>query len=368
MLTTGSKFFFGLAAAALVAGAVYWGTSNLEFLGVIVLLSLAIAAAFLGAVIVAFRDADLDAPAVEATSAADSEGVPAGRALVTPSIWPIVGGFGVALTTIGIVYDRRWFVAGILVLVAVTLEWAVLAWADRASSDPAYNASLRARLMHPLELPIIGVLCVGLVIFGFSRVMLSLPKSAAVVVFICLGALVLLVAVLIATRKRVNKSFIAVALVIGGVAVLAGGVAGATKGEREFEQHTSQIFDPNNKTTNKVANKAAVFATVRANSTALDPNSLTIPRSLAVNLLFENDDSAPRNFIVEAGSVPKTDASGKQVTDANGNVVTEPVTYHTDVFGNGKAQILTVTMPTPGTFTFRSQGGSGELTGTIVVP
>ena len=54
--------------------------------------------------------------------------------------------------------------------------------------------------------------------------------------------------------------------------------------------------------------------------------------------------------------------------DANGNVIQEPVTYHTDVIGNGKAQILTVTMPYPGTYTFRSQGGSGELVGKIVVP
>jgi hypothetical protein len=368
MITIGAKFFFGLATLALFAAGFYWWSSHLEFFGVIVLLSFAVASAFLGGMIMAFRDADAAAPAIEATSPADAEGISTSRPLVSPSIWPIVGGFGAVLTAIGLIYDRRWFVGGLLVLVATTVEWAVQAWSDRASDDPAYNSQIRGRLMHPLEFPVLGALSVIVVIFGFSRVMLAIPKDAAIVVFICIGALVLLVATLLASRHRVSSSVIALALVVGGVGVLAGGVAGATKGERTFEHHTSEVFDPNKKTSNQVANKASVFALVEATSSGLNPDSLTIPRSTPSNLLFENKDSAPRNLVVEAGTQPKTDANGKQVKDANGNVIQEPVTYHTDVIGNGKAQILTVTMPYPGTYTFRSQGGSGELVGKIVVP
>ena len=48
MFTTGSKFFFGLAAAAIAAGVVYWVGTDLEFFGVIVLFSLGAVAAFPG--------------------------------------------------------------------------------------------------------------------------------------------------------------------------------------------------------------------------------------------------------------------------------------------------------------------------------
>src|SRR5215813_7267651 len=109
MFTFGSKFFFGLAAVAAVAGFIYWVNTNLEFFGTIVLLSLAAVAAFLGGVTIAFR-------AVEALSGADAEGFSRGPR-VSPSIWPIVGAFGAGLMVIGLVYDRRWFIAGLLIIV-----------------------------------------------------------------------------------------------------------------------------------------------------------------------------------------------------------------------------------------------------------
>src|SRR5947207_9755953 len=127
MFTIGSKFFFGLAAAAAVAGVAYWVDTGLEFFGVIVLISLAAVAAFLGTVIVAFRDADVAVPVVEAASPVDAEGVSRGPR-VSPSMWPLIGAFGAGLVVIGLVYDRRWFVGGILVLVATTIEWVVQAW------------------------------------------------------------------------------------------------------------------------------------------------------------------------------------------------------------------------------------------------
>ena len=45
------------------------------------------------------------------------------------------------------------FVFGIIALLATTVEWMVQAWSERASADSSYNASLRGRLAHPLELP-----------------------------------------------------------------------------------------------------------------------------------------------------------------------------------------------------------------------
>jgi hypothetical protein len=369
MFTFGSKFFFGLAAVAAVAGGIYWVNTNLEFFGTIVLLSLAAVAAFLGAITIAFRDAEIDAPAVEALSGADAEGLTRGPR-VSPSVWPIVGAFGAGLVVIGLVYDRRWFIAGLIVIAATIIEWMVQAWADRASDDPAYNATLRGRILHPLEFPILGALGVGLVIFGFSRLMLAIPKSAAIGAFIGLGALVLVIAALLSAPRRLSGAVAAVVLVLGGVGILTAGVVSAATGERNALRHPEEETGPTKKTSNKVADKANALAQIVVDPSGMTPMQLTIPRSAAVNLLFDNEDNVPRQLVVTGGQQPKLDASGQQVKDANGNVITVPIEFRTDYIGKGKTAILTVTMPLPGQFTFRTQTGDnlGVTEGKVTVP
>ena len=96
-----------------------------------------------------------------------------------------------ALLVLGLVFDRWMVWAGAVragrrhrrvdgaVLVGPGLR--------RRRVQPRRSAS---RLMQPFEFPILGALAVGLVVFGFSRVMLSLTKNAAVVVFIVVARLV----------------------------------------------------------------------------------------------------------------------------------------------------------------------------------
>ena len=369
MFTTGSKLYFGIAAMAFVAGVVYWVGTDLEFLGTIVLFSVAVVATFLGAVIVAFRDADIGAAAVEAASAADAEGYGRGPR-VSPSIWPIVGAFGVGLVAIGLVYDRRWFLGGIVVLVATTIEWAVQAWSDRASDDPEYNRRIRGRLMHPLEFPILGAVAIGLVIFGFSRIMLAIPKGAAVGVFIGLGAIVLVVGVLLSRPRKVPGALLATVLVLGAGGILTAGIVGAARGERGELVHHEEEVGPDKKTSNAVGDKSSVAATITVSTGDTSLPQLTIPRSAASNLLFVNETDVPRQLVVHAGTEPKTDEKGQPVKDANGNVITVPITFHTDYIGTGKSQVLTVTMPTPGEFDYGAQAGDNVdvIGGKVVVP
>jgi hypothetical protein len=369
MFTTGSKLYFGIAAAAFVAGIAYLYSTDLEFLGTIVLFSLAVVATFLGSVIVAFRDADVAAPTVEAASAVDAEGYGRGPR-VSPSIWPVVGAFGVGLVAIGLVYDRRWFVGGIVVLVATTVEWAVQAWSDRASDDPEYNHRVRGRLMHPLEFPILGALAVGLVIFGFSRVMLAIPKGAAVVVFIGLGAIVLVAGALLSTPRKIPGVVVATVLVLGAAGILTAGIAGATKGERgELAHHEAEV-GPDKKTSNAVGDKASVAGTVAVTEGMASLPDLVIPRSAPSNLLFVNESNVPRQLVVVAGSEPKLDEKGQPVKDAAGNAITVPITFHTDYIGTSKSQVLTVTMPKPGVFEYRAQAGDNVdvIAGKVTVP
>ena len=91
---------------------------------------------------------------------------------------------------IGVITDARWFIAGIVVVIVVIAEWMILAWSERASADRAYNAEVRDRVLHPLELPIAGAVVLVVIIFGFSRMMLALPRDAGPVLFVVAAGLI----------------------------------------------------------------------------------------------------------------------------------------------------------------------------------
>ena len=268
------------------------------------------------------------------------------------------------------VFDRWMVWAGAAVLAAAVVEWTVQSWSDRASDDGEYNSQLRRSLMQPFEFPVLGLLAAGLVVFGFSRVMLAIPKSAAVGVFIGLGALVLVIAAILSTPRRLSGAVLATVLALGGVGILTAGVVGASTGERaELHNHVEET-GPEKQTSNAVADKSSVAATVVVTPDTMTPTELTLARSASLNLLFENDDSVPRQLVVDAGTEPKLGPDGQQVKDANGNVITVPVEFRSDYIGGGKASILTVTMPKPGIFSFRTQTGDdlGVIEGKVVVP
>src|SRR5690554_3663246 len=129
MITTGSKFFYGLAALLALAAVVYGYASGGggvgpisvgykggvgEHLGYGILLAAAVASLFAGFCTTAFRDADPEPTA--ALLGADA--VPAATG-TGGSFWPIVGAFGVVLTTVGVVLNNVFFVAGLIALGAV---------------------------------------------------------------------------------------------------------------------------------------------------------------------------------------------------------------------------------------------------------
>jgi hypothetical protein len=202
--------------------------------------------------------------------------------------------------------------------------------------------------MNPLEFPILGALAVGFVIFGFSRVMLALPRNGAIWVFISVAAVVLLSSVIIVSRPKVSAGLVTGALVIGSVAVLAGGIVGASVGEREFETHGQSAEE---RATNKVADKAYVFAEIVRQDGKLSIDQAYAPKALVITLLFRNEDNCKCNLIVDAGK----DAEGKEIV------------FQTGYVPQGKTEFLAVRFPTPGVFTYKSLGGPTEATGTITV-
>ena len=83
--------------------------------------------------------------------------------------WSVAAGFGAAARRPSArPLDSASFIAGLVVVGLAALEWVVQSWSDRASADPAFNDRLRGRIMIRCEFPVAGLLCGGLIVFGFS--------------------------------------------------------------------------------------------------------------------------------------------------------------------------------------------------------
>lgn len=251
MSTTGSKFLYTLSAFALFAAVVYSLSTGGEFLGALsggykggigehagytILLALAVGAFMLGGMMSAFRDAD---PASLAQVAA-TDALPRAEAPVGLSYWPIIGSFGAAILMLGAVVGAGLFVLGAVVMVIAGFEWTVRAWSDRATGDPEVNRAIRNRIMYPIEIPVIAVLVIGGVAVGFSRVFLALPQLGATIGAIVMATLVFGTAAVVATRPKISRSVVSGILLVGGLAVVAGGVIGAAVGERDIEEHSEE--------------------------------------------------------------------------------------------------------------------------------
>jgi hypothetical protein len=234
VITTGGKLWLGIAAFGVVAALAWQAFSGGEERGMLVLLGLVSAGLIVGALLVWIRDGDV---AVRA-GAADAAAVAAPGPLPAP--WPAIAAFGVTVGVVGLATGGALFYVGIGIVVIAVVEWMVQGWAERATPDPAENAALRNRIMYPVEIPVLGLIIVGVVLLAFSRVLLALPKNGSVVAAIAVAATILLVAVLVATRPRVSSAVLTVVLVLGAVALLAGGIVGAVAGERDTEEHHSE--------------------------------------------------------------------------------------------------------------------------------
>lgn len=247
MITTGSKFFYALAGLLLVTAVVYgYATGGGEVgplsvgykggvgdhVGYGILLFAAVASAFAGFCSTAFRDADPEAAAaVLGVDAAPQPAVPGA------SYWPVVGAFGVALTVVGVVLNNVFFVAGLIVLGAVAIEWTMQAWADRATGDPAVNREIRNRVMFPIEIPVAGALAILVVVIGYSRVFLAASKLGAVWIAIGIAATIFLLGTVLSLRPRIRGDVVAGILAAAAIVTIGLGIFGAVAGEREFEHH-----------------------------------------------------------------------------------------------------------------------------------
>ena len=343
MFTTGAKFFYGLSVLGVIGAVGYGFNSDWDPFGLVIFSSVALASFFLGSITQAYRDATVPV-SVGAVSAADAEGDYGAEQAVSPSAWPVVAGFALSLTAIGLVTEQWVFLAGLALLAAVTIEWMVRAWSDRASSDPAYNEGLRDQVLRPLEYPLYALVGGGVVVLGFSRVLLSMSSEAAVIAFIIFGAALLLGAIVVSMSEERSGAFGAALMLILGVAVITAGCLAVGIGEREFHEAAEENEADRTQT---VSDKASVCGTITVSGNQMTPDQITIPRALVCNILFKNnDDGTKRSLVLETG---------------------EDTHIETGAVEAPSSQILTVRLPNPGVYELRVEGDGDEIVGSITV-
>lgn len=200
--------------------------------GYLIWLSIATVSAFLGGLLIAFRDADPEAEA----EAVHTESVPLTRAPSGANYWPVIGAFGVGMVAIGWVSNNAVLIAGLGVLVVSAVTWTFRAWADRATGDDEVNYEIYHRFIDPLRIPVLSILAIGLVVFGISRVLLTVDRLTAIYIF--LGAFVAfgLIFTLIAFLPSASKPVLTALFLIIGALILIFGVVAAVRGERNFSE------------------------------------------------------------------------------------------------------------------------------------
>ena len=360
MFTTGSKLYFGLAALAAAAlGVLGWAT-GWQMQATLGAASVLIAFAFLGGLMLFIRDDETSPEAADAPEAA-----PAPR----HAAWAAAAGFGAALAGIGMALDTRLVVAGLVVVGLSIVEWAVQSWADRASTDPVYNDRVRGRLMHPLEFPVAGLLAGGLIVFGFSRVMVALSKNGAIVVFAVVGAIVMGLAVLLGTRPKVSRTVVGGVLSVSALIALVAGVAGIGVGERSFHPHESSCAQRELGSLT-VSAKAGVATRISYDGSALAPDTFVAGRNAVLTVIFKNLSDENAKLVVHAGEADKLDASGQPVKAADGSAIKVPIEYCTDLVRPNTQAALTMKFIEPGTYDIEAQdeGGTVGAKGTVTVP
>lgn len=362
MLTTGSKLLLGGAVASTV-GAIIWGITNggaSGYVGVLGLLSVAAALYLLFGVNAYVRDCNVPISAPDAATGSAASRPPAGR-----SGWTLVLGVGAGLVALGTFTKPIVFKAGVVVVLAALVEWMVQAWSERASADATYNASLRKRLLHPLEMPLIGAIGAAILIYSFSRIMLFLSKEGGPFAFILVGLVILIFATIFALRPTIKRGVIIAVCAIGALGVVSTGVAMAVSGQREIDRHPTTADDEGaqclrdyhlvesseefkeieHHASQRVGDKSNPMATVvledgqlRAYTVGMPEaqQKITVARSNPTNILFINRDDDPSRLTAFAGT---------QVTVVNDTEVKQDRLHCTTLIHQDGETMLTVTFP-----------------------
>jgi plastocyanin len=180
------------------------------------------------------------------------------------------------------------------------------------------RTSTRDRVVLPILLPIVMLLVIAAVLFGFSRILLSLTADAATAIALIVALSILVVAAVVASKSVVRASSLASMLgAVAGVAMLAGGIALLAVGAGGEKEE---------------GGGPAVTIALTAKGIAFDKTKLSVPAGKPFAIAFDNQDAGIQH------DVQIFDNEGFTGTPLlNGEIVTGPakVTYEAPVLESG---------------------------------
>jgi len=140
------------------------------------------------------------------------------------------------------------------------------------------RTSTRDRLVLPILLPVGILVAIAVILFAFSRILLSLHADAATATALIVAFAIMVVAGIAASRTHVAASTLASMVgVIAGVAMLAGGIALLAFGAGEEEAPDGE--------------GPGVVIALFAKDIAFDQTSLTVPAGEPFAIDFDNRDA-----------------------------------------------------------------------------
>ena len=149
---------------------------------------------------------------------------------------------------------------------------------DSTPPAPERHGLARQSLVLPVVLPIAIMLIIGLVLFGFSRVLLSVSAGAATAVALVVAVSIMVVAIVAASRSRLsNGSLLSMVGAVAGIAMLTGGVAIVAIGTGEEE-------------TGSELQQVSIAAPEGAAASGFAPTTLQVEADRPIALDFDNQD------------------------------------------------------------------------------
>ncbi|HEX3299454.1 MAG TPA: cupredoxin domain-containing protein [Actinomycetota bacterium] len=210
----------------------------------------------------------------------------------------------------------------------------------------------RQSLLLPVLIPLVILIGIGIVLWGFSRLLLRMEPHAATATALVTAAGIVTVVGIVASRKRVGTgSLLTVGIGVCGVAMLASGAALllASNGEEQGGAPTVIL---------------TVTAPSGAAASGFQNNSLTAPSDTPFTITFDNQDAGVEHDVVVASADPAKDPNATKYVEGAGVTGVSTIDYASPALPAGKYFFYCKFHPTTMTGTLTtSPGASAEGSG-----
>jgi plastocyanin len=196
------------------------------------------------------------------------------------SSWPVFGALALGLVFAGAAIEPSLVLLGVVVGLVAAFCWFGQVWREHPSWTQDMTDRINNRFVVPFRLPGTIFLLAGVGVISLSRLFLAVPAELAPFIGATIAFSLLAGFYLLSVRDVGRPTLATLAAVAVGL-VLAAGVAGAFKGEREFHHEGGE----------------GEFR-LAAENIEFDKDALDFPAATDVVLKFENHEAIPHNLSI----------------------------------------------------------------------